>query len=63
MLILIFSIPLFLGVKALEENGAQKAHAQKMKVPRSDGRSCSGFHFFPSIAACAGASANPSSIK
>jgi hypothetical protein len=52
-----------LGVKSLEENGAEKAHAREMKLPRSDGRSCSGFHFFLSIAACAGASANPSSIK
>jgi hypothetical protein len=29
-----------------------------MKLPRSGGRSFSGFHFFPQFA-CAGASANP----
>jgi hypothetical protein len=49
VLTLIFSIPLFLGVKALEENGAEKANAREMKLPRSDGRSCSGFHFFPQL--------------
>ena len=58
MLTLIFSIPLFLGVKALEENGAEKAHAQKMNLPISGSKSFSGFHFFPQFAG-AGVSANP----